>query len=157
MEAASTYHPYPDRQRFVAPAPGRRFLALGLACSFVLLGAGAYATHHGGGGTAVTGMAAATIGVVVFWTVLAARLPQEVILRGGLVMITRDRHTEVYDLDDPAVEVRMEADGVAFSHYLQPWVVVRACDVDWEVFRTAVCERLAGNPHRLVARHRGSC
>ena len=156
MEAASIYHGCPDRQRFVAPAPERLLFALGLASSFVLLGAGAYATHLGGGGTAVTGMAAATMGVVVFWTVLAARLPQEVIVRGSLVMITRDRHTEIFDLDDPAVEVRVQDDSIAFSHYLMPWVVVRARDVDWEVFRSGVCERLAGNPHRRVARHRAA-
>ena len=157
MEAESIHRTSAGRYRFVAPAPGRRLVALGLATALVLLVCAAYAAHLGGGGAAVTGMGAAALGVVVFWTVLGARLPQEVIVRGSLVMITRDRHTVSFDLDDPGVDVLIGGETICFSHYLEPWVVVRARDVDWDIFCSVVRDHLENGSIRQVARHRGSC
>ncbi len=157
MEMGSTRSTPVQRYRFVAPARGRRWLALGLAVALVLLVSATYAVHVGGGATAVGGMGAAAFAVVVFWTVLGATLPQEVIVRGSLVMITRHRHTECFDLNDPGVEVHLGDAAICFSHYLEPWVVVRAGDVDWELFHAMVRRRIQGGAGRQVARHRGPC
>ena len=45
----------------------------------------------------------------------------------------RGGHTDSFDLEDPGVEIRVMDGEIAFSSYMERWVVVRARDVDWKV------------------------
>ena len=48
-----------------------------------------------------------------------------------MITIVRNGHRNRYDLEDPGVELRVRDGEIAFAHYLKPWSVVRAKDVDW--------------------------
>jgi hypothetical protein len=86
----------------------------------------------------VTG--AAAVGAVILWTLLQARIPQRITLRGPHVEIRRDGHVHTFDLEDPGVDIRVRDGEIAFAHYLDRWVVVRSRDVDWKVFSDVVMQ-----------------
>jgi hypothetical protein len=75
---------------------------------------------------------------VVFWALLQARIPQRVTVREAVIEVRRDGHVDSFDLEDPSVEIRVMDGEIAFSSYMERWVVVRARDVDWKVFTDVV-------------------
>jgi hypothetical protein len=130
---------------FVARSLLRRLLMITLM--FTLLFA-AYAGY-----TAVTGYTAATLGggrqpvvvavvaavlAVAQWTLLQARIPQRIEVNKSVITIIKSGRRERYDLVDPGVELRVRDGEIAFAHYMKPWSVVRAKDVDWKVFTDVV-------------------
>ena len=123
---------------FVAPDPGRwvlRALAVGsLVCLCV------FGTMTIGDRSLVTmiaaGVAAALL--VISWAMLQAKIPQRITIRGPMVQIRRNGEVHRFDLEDPSVDIRVRDGEIAFSHYMDRWVVVRSRDVDWKVFTDVV-------------------
>ncbi len=72
------------------------------------------------------------------WTLLQARIPQRIEVEKSVITIIKSGHRERYDLVDPGVELRVRDGEIAFAHYMKPWSVVRAKDVDWRVFTDVV-------------------
>jgi hypothetical protein len=81
---------------------------------------------------------AALVCAVLLWALLQARIPQRITLRGPHVEIRRDGQVYTFDLEDPAVDIRVRDGEIAFAHYLDRWVVVSSRDVDWKVFSDVV-------------------
>jgi hypothetical protein len=77
---------------------------------------------------------------VVCWAALLARVPQRVTIRGPVIEIQRTGRSHTYDLEDPAVDVRVRDGEIAFGYYLDNWTTVRATEVDWKVFSDVVME-----------------
>ncbi len=123
---------------FVAPNPGRWLTRAALVASLVGLSVGATLTvsERGFGAMLATGVSAVCL--VVFWSVLQARIPQRITIDGPVVQVRRDGHVDRFHLEDPAVEIRVMDGEIAFSQYMDRWVVVRARDVDWRVFTDVV-------------------
>jgi hypothetical protein len=69
---------------------------------------------------------------------LQSKIPQRIIVRGSKISIRRDGQVSEFDLEDPAVDIRVSDGEIAFAHYMDRWVVVRARDVDWKVFSDVV-------------------
>jgi hypothetical protein len=84
----------------------------------------------------VTGVAAALL--VILWSMLQAKIPQRITVDGSMIQIRRDGQVDSFDLEDPAVDIRVSDGEIAFAHYQDRWVVVRARDVDWKVFSDVV-------------------
>ena len=76
--------------------------------------------------------------VVAEWTLLQARIPQRIEVEKSVITIIKNGHHHRYDLVDPGVVLRVRDGEIAFSHYMRPWSVVRAKDVDWPVFTDVV-------------------
>jgi hypothetical protein len=81
---------------------------------------------------------AALVCAVLLWALLQARIPQRITLRGPHVEIRRDGQVHTFDLEDPAVDIRVRDGEIAFARYLDRWVVVSSRDVDWKVFSDVV-------------------
>ena len=128
----------PANYVFVAANPGRWLMRTAMVASLVGLCVGATLTvsERSVGSMLVTGVSAACL--VVLWALLQARIPQRIILKGPMVQIRRDGQVDSFDLEDPGVEIRVMDGEIAFSHYMERWVVVRARDVDWKVFTDVV-------------------
>ena len=123
---------------FVAPNAGRSLLRLGLLVSLVgFCVGGTLAVTERTFGAILTGCVSAAC-LVVFWALLQARIPQRITIEGPLVQVRRDGHTDSFDLEDPGVEIKVMDGEIAFSSYMERWVVVRARDVDWKVFTDVV-------------------
>ena len=123
---------------FVAPNAGRSLLRLGLLASLVgLCVGGTLAVSERSFGAVLAACVSAAF-LVVFWAVLQARIPQRITIEGPLVQVRRDGHVDSFDLEDPGVEIRVMDGEIAFSSYMERWVVVRARDVDWKVFTDVV-------------------
>ena len=75
---------------------------------------------------------------MVIWALLQAKIPQRITIEGPLIQVRRDGHIDSFDLEDPGVEIRVMDGEIAFSSYMERWVVVRARDVDWKVFTDVV-------------------
>jgi hypothetical protein len=123
---------------FVAPDPGRRvlrvtfFLALvGLCVSLTLS-----LSDRNLWTMVLAGVCA--VGLVVCWAMLQSSIPQRITVRGASVQIRRDGRVDTFDLEDPAVDIRVKDGEIAFAHYMDRWVVVRSKDVDWKVFSDVV-------------------
>ena len=69
---------------------------------------------------------------------LQARIPQRIEVDRAVITIIRSGERHRYDLEDPGVELRVRDGEIAFAHYMQPWTVVRAKEVDWRVFTHVV-------------------
>ena len=78
------------------------------------------------------------VALVVCWAMLQSSIPQRITVRGALVQIRRDGRVDTFDLEDPAVDIRVKDGEIAFAHYMDRWVVVRSKDVDWKVFSDVV-------------------
>lgn len=123
---------------FVAPDAGRWFMRVGMVSSLVALCVGATltVTQMNHWAMVVTGVAAVLL--VVLWAMLQSKIPQRITVRGSMIHIRRDGHMDEFDLEDPAVDIRVSDGEIAFAHYMDRWVVVRAKDVDWKVFSDVV-------------------
>ena len=125
---------------FVAPNPGRGFIRAVLLASLVGLCVGATLTvsEFSYGAVVATGVSAACL--VVSWALLQAKIPQRITINGPLIQIRRDGHVDSFHLEDPSVDIRVMDGEIAFSSYMDRWVVVRARDVDWHVFTDVVMQ-----------------
>ena len=123
---------------FVAPNAGRSLLRFVLLASLVGLCVGGTlaVTERSIGAVLATCVSAAFL--VVFWALLQARIPQRITIEGPLVQVRRDGRTDTFDLEDPGVEIKVMDGEIAFSSYMERWVVVRSRDVDWRVFTDVV-------------------
>ncbi len=127
-----------DNYVFVAPDAGRLALRLGMVGSLVALCVGATLTFTQMSFPAMVVTAVATVMLVVIWAMLQAKIPQRITVRGSMIQIRRDGRVDAFDLEDPAVDIRVSDGEIAFAHYMDRWVVVRARDVDWKVFSDVV-------------------
>jgi hypothetical protein len=84
----------------------------------------------------VTGVSAGCL--VVLWALLQAKIPQRITITGPLIEVRRDGRVDSFHLEDPSVDIRVMDGEIAFSSYMDRWVVVRARDVDWHVFTDVV-------------------
>jgi hypothetical protein len=123
---------------FVAQNAGRSLLRFSLVASLVGLCVGATlaVSERSIGAVLVACVSAACL--VVSWALLQARIPQRVTVRGAVIEVRRDGHVDSFDLEDPSVDIRVMDGEIAFSSYMERWVVVRARDVDWKVFTDVV-------------------
>jgi len=123
---------------FVAPNAGRSLLRLGLLASLVGLCVGGTLVFSERNVVTVLVTGASAACLVVFWALLQARIPQRITIEGAVIQVRRDGHVDSFDLEDPGVEIRVMDGEIAFSSYMERWVVVRARDVDWKVFTDVV-------------------
>jgi hypothetical protein len=123
---------------FVARSPARRLLMIALLFTLLVGGYTAYVAITGGDKAAVVVTIAAAVLAVCEWTLLQARIPQRIEVDKSVITIIKSGHRERYDLVDPGVELRVRDGAIAFAHYMKPWSVVRAKDVDWKVFTDVV-------------------
>lgn len=123
---------------FVAPDAGRTFLRVSMLASLIALCVGATltVTQKNFWAMVVTGISAVLL--VVVWAMLQAKIPQRITVQGSHIQIRRDGRVDEFDLEDPAVDIRVSDGEIAFAHYMDRWVVVRARDVDWKVFSDVV-------------------
>jgi hypothetical protein len=123
---------------FVARSLMRRLVMITLIFSVLLAGYAGYVAGTVGGRPAVTVTVVMAVLSVAQWTLLQARIPQRIEVEKSVVTIIKSGRRERYDLVDPGVELRVRDGEIAFAHYMQPWSVVRAKDVDWRVFTDVV-------------------
>ena len=123
---------------FVARSPARRLLMVTLLFTLLIAGYAAYLIFTVGGKAPTVVTIVASVIAVSEWTLLQARIPQRIEVDKSVITIIKSGHRERYDLVDPGVELRVRDGAIAFAHYMKPWSVVRAKDVDWEVFTDVV-------------------
>jgi hypothetical protein len=123
---------------FVAPDSGRSVLRMSMLASLVALCVGATLTVTQRNFWAMVVTAVAAVLLVVIWAMLQAKIPQRITVQGSMIQIRRDGQVDEFDLEDPAVDIRVSDGEIAFAHYMDRWVVVRARDVDWKVFSDVV-------------------
>jgi hypothetical protein len=123
---------------FVAPDPGRRVVRITLFLCLIGLCVGVTLsiTDRQLWTLLLAGISA--VGLVVCWAMLQSSIPQRITVRGSKVQIRRDGNDFEFDLEDPAVDIRVKDGEIAFAHYMDRWVVVRSRDVDWKVFSDVV-------------------
>jgi hypothetical protein len=123
---------------FVARSLARRLLMITLLFTLLFTAyAGYVAVTVGGSGPVVVAVVLAVVSVAQ-WTLLQARIPQRIEVEKSVITIIKSGHRERYDLVDPGVELRVSDGEIAFAHYMKPWSVVHAKDVDWKVFTDVV-------------------
>ena len=123
---------------FVAPDAGRLVMRVGMVSALVALCVGATLTVTEQNFWAMVVTAVAGVSLVVLWAMLQSKIPQRITVRGSMISIRRDGKVDSFDLEDPAVDIRVSDGEIAFAHYMDRWVVVRARDVDWKVFSDVV-------------------
>jgi len=123
---------------FVAPDPGRRVLRATLILSLVGLCVGITLSSSERALWTMVLAGVSAVGLVTCWAMLQSSIPQRITVRGSSVQIRRDGRVETFDLEDPAVDIRVKDGEIAFAHYMDRWVVVRSKDVDWKVFSDVV-------------------
>ena len=123
---------------FVAPSRSRAAVVLVtfLALAALVVGGVLTATARTVPHLVLAGSGAVCL--VLCWTLLQARIPQRVTVKGAIFEIRREGRTHRFDLEDPGVDIRVRDGEIAFAHYLENWVVVQARDVDWKVFMDVV-------------------
>lgn len=123
---------------FVAPDPGRAVMRASTVACLMALCIGATLTVTQRNFLAMLVAAVAAVLLVVLWAMMQAKIPQRITVRGSVIQIRRDGQVDRFDLEDPAVDIRVSDGEIAFAHYMDRWVVVRARDVDWKVFMDVV-------------------
>ena len=123
---------------FVAPDRGRWFIRGGMLAALVALCVGATltVTERNFWAMVVTGVAVVVL--VALWALLQSKIPQRITVEDSMIQIRRDGRVDRFDLEDPAVDIRVSDGQIAFAHYMDRWVVVRSRDVDWKVFSDVV-------------------
>ena len=123
---------------FVAPDRGRWFIRGGMLAALVALCVGATltVTERDVAAMVVTGVA--VVALVALWALLQSKIPQRITVEDSIISIRRDGRVDRFDLEDPAVDIRVSDGQIAFAHYMDRWVVVRSRDVDWKVFTDVV-------------------
>ena len=138
MDASGKVRGAPTSYVFVAPDPGRwvlRTLALGSLVSLCVFATMAFEDRTP---ARMISAAVAAALLVTSWAMLQAKIPQRITVRGPIIRIRRNGEVHRFDLEDPSVDIRVRDGEIAFSHYMEPWVVVRSRDVDWKVFTDVV-------------------
>jgi hypothetical protein len=123
---------------FVAPDPGRWVLRTMAFASLVVLCVGVTMSLTERSGGVLVATAIAGVLLVVSWALMQAKIPQRITVQGPQIQIRRDGRVDTFDLEDPAVDIRVRDGEIAFAHYMDRWVVVRSRDVDWKVFTDIV-------------------
>lgn len=123
---------------FVAPNSGRHVIRALLLASLVGLVVGVTLSFSDRELWTLILAAASAVGLVVCWAMLQSSIPQRITVRGSVISIRRDGQVTEFDLEDPAVDIRVKDGEIAFAHYMDRWVVVHARDVDWKVFSDVV-------------------
>ncbi len=123
---------------FVAPDRGRWVIRGGMLGSLIALCVGATLTVTERNYAAMTIAAVAVVVLVALWALLQSKIPQRITVEDSMIQIRRDGRVDRFDLEDPAVEIRVSDGQIAFAHYMDKWVVVRSRDVDWKVFTDVV-------------------
>lgn len=138
MNLKKTVKPPSEHYVFVAPDASRTVMKAAMVASLmaVCVGVTLVVTELNYAAMVVTGVA--LVLMVILWAMLQSKIPQRITVRGSMVSIRRDGRVDEFDLEDPAVDIRVSDGEIAFAHYLDGWVVVRARDVDWKVFSDVV-------------------
>jgi hypothetical protein len=123
---------------FVARSLSRRLLMITLLFTVLFAAYAGYTVVTIGGREPVVVTVASAVLAVAQWTLLQARIPQRIEVDKSIVTIIKSGRRERYDLVDPGLELRVRDGEIAFAHYMKPWSVVRAKDVDWKVFTDVV-------------------
>lgn len=123
---------------FVARDPGRWFLRSAMIVSLIALCVGVTLTITERSFVAMVVAAVSAALLVVLWALLQSKIPQRITVQGSMIQIRRDGRVDRFDLEDPAVDIRVSDGEIAFAHYMDRWVVVRSRDVDWRVFSDVV-------------------
>lgn len=123
---------------FVAPDPGRVIIRVAMVVSLIALCVGVTLTIADRDYRAMVVAAVAAVLLVVLWALLQSKIPQRITVKGSMIQIRRDGRVDRFDLEDPAVDIRISDGEIAFAHYMDGWVVVRSRDVDWRVFSDVV-------------------
>jgi hypothetical protein len=123
---------------FVAPDRSRWFMRALVLISLIALCVGVTLTITERSFLAMVVAAVAAVLLVVLWALLQSKIPQRITVQGSMIQIRRDGRVDAFDLEDPAVDIRVSDGEIAFAHYMDRWVVVRARDVDWKVFSDVV-------------------
>jgi hypothetical protein len=123
---------------FVAPDPGRRILRLCMVITLVALCVGVTLTVTERSFPAMVVSGVSVVLLVILWALLQSKIPQRITVKGSIIQIRRDGRVDRFDLEDPAVDIRVSDGEIAFAHYMDRWVVVRSRDVDWKVFSDVV-------------------
>ncbi|MEO7943834.1 MAG: hypothetical protein ABIR34_10575 [Marmoricola sp.] len=138
MDPKKQSKPAAENYVFVAPDAGRRIMRTGMVGVLIALCVGATLTVTQKNFWAMVVTGVAVVLLVVLWAMLQSKIPQRITVRGSMIQIRRDGQVESFDLEDPAVDIRVSDGQIAFAHYNDGWVVVRARDVDWKVFSDVV-------------------
>jgi hypothetical protein len=138
MDAKKTRKASATNYVFVAPDPGRRIMRLSALLSLIALCVGATLTVTQRSFPAMVVTGVSLVLLVVLWAMLQAKIPQRITVQGPIISIRRDGRVDQFDLEDPAVDIRVSDGEIAFAHYMDRWVVVRSKDVDWHVFTDVV-------------------
>lgn len=149
--ASSTRTSTPDHV-FVAPSPGRVVVKLVLAASLVLGAWSVVRLFSDPTTPRVVGAVVAGVVLVACWAYLQAHIPQRITVTRAVIEVRRDGHTHRYDLEDPAVDIRVRDGEIAFAHYMDNWVLVSARDVEWKTFSDVVMHYQNNADNNAVAR-----
>jgi hypothetical protein len=139
---------------FVAPHPIRSVILFAMVVAMVGLCVGATLTITDREPWTVILAVVSVGGLLVFWAMLQASIPQRITVRGAIVQIIRNGDIDQFDLEDPGVDIRVKDGEIAFSHYMERWVVVRSRDVDWNVFSNLVMYYQNAADHNAEERDR---
>ena len=123
---------------FVAPHQGRLLLRAALFLSIVGLCVGGTLSVSDRQLWTMLLAGISAIALVVCWAMLQSSIPQRITVQGSSIKIRRNGRTDLFDLEDPNVDIRVKDGEIAFAHYMDRWVVVRSRDVDWKVFSDVV-------------------
>ena len=138
MDPRRTRRPASTSYVFVAPDRGRWFIRGGMLAALVTLCVGATLTYTERDFGAMVVTAVAVVVLVGFWALLQSKVSQRITVEDSMISIRRDGRVDRFDLEDPAVDIRVSDGQIAFAHYMDKWVVVRSRDVDWKVFSDVV-------------------
>jgi len=128
----------PDKYVFVERRPGRMLMRIALVVSVLVMCVGAMFALIERSIETIVVTGTGTGCFIVLWAVLQAGIPQRITVEGSMIEIRRSGQTDRFDLEDPGVDIRVGDGEIAFAHYMDRWVVVRARDVDWKVFSDIV-------------------
>ncbi len=137
---------------FVAPSPDRKVVGLLMVFCLLLGGWSAWRLSEARTTGLVVTAAVCAVVVVTGWAYLKARIPQRITVDRAIIEIRRDGHTHRYDLEDPAVDIRVRDGEIAFAHYMDNWVLVSARDVEWKTFSDVVMHYQNNADHNAEAR-----
>ena len=138
MDQKNNRKPASTSYVFVAPDRGRWVLRAGMLAALIALCVGATLTITERNYTAMVVTGVAVVVLVILWAMLQSKIPQRITVEDNIIQIRRDGRVDRFDLEDPAVDIRVSDGQIAFAHYMDKWVVVRSRDVDWKVFSDVV-------------------
>ena len=141
-----------EQHVFVAPSPGRKVVGVLILVAAAGLAVSLLELSREQTPVLVAAAVGSALVLVVGWTYLRARIPQRITVNRAIIEIRRDGHTHRYDLEDPAVDIRVRDGEIAFAHYMDNWVLVSARDVEWKTFSDVVMHYQNNADHNAEAR-----